>query len=248
MSRRQIQEIINKFERYKKILNLDNETISLLPRSYGDSAISRDNNRWEIEYNINHPEYELIHELGHIFLCVKTNYIYFAVPPDNIKKSIFNNQRLLLFFNYCNSLVDCFVDYNISIYSNFYNPFLNYLKQILKGMSHIPPHSQSEQLVEGYLKFYPSFNYNLRRTEKGGLISKIRTAMELVRSDIIKKNSLYTNDIFKELDMKLNQFSNLKKTNDYQEILNFFKLVIEKLPEFDTNYLDINFSLIFPTK
>lgn len=247
MLRRQIQEVTNKFERYKKILNLDNERISLLPRSYGESAISRDNNRWEIEYNINHPEYELVHELGHIFLCVKTNYIYFAVPPDNIKKSIFNNQRLLLLFNYCNSLVDCFVDYNISIYSDFYILFLNYLKQILKGISQIPPNSQSEQLVEGYLKFYPSFNHILRRTERDGLISKIRNAMELVKSEIIKKNSLYTEDIFKELDMKLNQFSNLKKNNDYQEILNFFKSVIEQLPEFDTKYLDINFSLIFPT-
>ena len=93
MINRKIQEIKIKFEKFKKIFGLENEKILLLLRNNGASAISKDNNTWEIEFNFNHPLYELIHELGHIFLYKKTNYIYFAIPPDNIKKSIFNKPQ-----------------------------------------------------------------------------------------------------------------------------------------------------------
>ncbi len=246
MSSGQIQDLKNRFEKYLKILNLKNEKILLLTQTYGESAISRDNANWKIEYNINHPEYELVHEIGHIFLYIKINYEYFADPPDNIKSSIFNNQRLMLFFNYCNSLVDCFVDYNISVYSKFFNLFLDYLKEILNGMTNIQPQSQSEQLVEGYLKFYPSFNQILRKTERDKLKNKIENAIELVRNEIINKNPLYSEDIFNELNMELNKFSSIKKTSDHQQILNFLKFVTKKLPEFDNNYVDKNLLLIFP--
>jgi len=233
-----------KFERFKKILNLNKEKILLIPISYGSSAISKENDIWKIEFNINHPEYELVHELGHIFLCFKTKYNYFAIPPDNIKKS--RNQRFLLLFNYCNSLVDCFVDYNIAVYDKFYNLFLNYLTEILTGMMKIPPNAQTDRLMEGYLKFFPSLNYILRIKERERLKSKIENVLESVKYDILNKNSSYTEVIFKELNLELDKFNRIRRADDHKEILKFIENVAKKLPEFDTNFLYNNISQIFP--
>ena len=115
-------------------------------------------------------------------------------------------------------------------------------------MRQIKPQLHSEELLEGYLKFYPSFNFILRRTEIDQLLKKISTAFELVISTIIKNNSLYTEDIFKVINLTLNEFSKLKKTNLHQEIIKFVKSVLEKLPEFNKNYIDSNLQLIFPTQ
>lgn len=246
MSSRQIQEVKSKLKKFQKILNLNNEKINLIAKTNGYSATSKNNGTWEIEYNIQNPIYELIHELGHIFLYNKTNYIYFAVPPDNIKRSIFKDQKLLLLFNYCNSLVDCLVDYKISVYNIFYGLYFKYLEHILEGIIQKTSQLKSEQILEGYLKFYPSFKEILRMVEKKKMKRKISSALDLLSQTIINKSSSYNKDIFRNLAMSLDEFKNFKKSNDHVYILSFIKSVIEKLPDFDKSYLNTHFQLIFP--
>ena len=110
-----ISNLEDKMNSFQMILSLSDKDLRLKVIHNNSSATSRENNHWEIEYNHYHPIYELAHELGHIFIYKKTNYIHFAQQPgasirDQIKKV----------FNYSNHLFDCFIDNNLSNFTEIY--------------------------------------------------------------------------------------------------------------------------------
>ena len=214
------------------------------------SATELKNNLWKIEYNHYHPIFELAHELGHIFLYKKTNYIYYAKQPDPSIRT-----QIEKVFNYSNHLLDCFVDYNISNFTELYVLYVDYIKEIINGMKRIGADPEFYQLLGGYLKFFISSHYILKNEEKKQLKSNIEEALTNLRNVVLKKSKINKNygssdhlieQNLLEIENSLKNFNVIKDTTDNSEINNFIYNTLKLIPFLDNNNLDEKFKLIYP--
>jgi len=245
-----ISELEEKMSSFQALLSLSNEDLKLEVIRNNSSATSKENNHWKIEYNHYHPIYELAHELGHIFLFKKTNYIHFALQPDaSIKNQI---EKV---FNYSNHLIDCFIDYHLSNFTEIYLIYVDYIKEIINGMKGIGIKPEFYKLLGGFLKFYISCHYILKNEEKEELQSNIEDALINIENVILRKSNYNRNlgliDFLSKEDLleirnSLNKFDIIKDSDDNSIIKNFIYNTLKLIPFLENDNLDIKFQLIYP--
>lgn len=242
-----IEKIKKEKEEFQKILSLDNLVINIIP-IYGDESTSSiENGIRTIEYNYNHPKYELIHELGHFLLSEKTQYSYFVLqPPSNCNEEI---------FLYSNSIIDCFIDFNNLKIEDNHLYYIKYVKSILSGMNNIPKQATLSEIMQGFLKFFISFNYLIKNEDKEKLQEKLKMALEeLKRFSIDQSIIMYPKDqrlnqkIFQNLEVKLSSFEDIKDTSNYQTITKFIYHVLRTMPFISEILLGDQIDIIFPLK
>jgi len=245
-----ISDLEKKMSSFQMLLSLTDENLKLEVIHNNSSATSKENNYWKIEYNHYNPLYELAHELGHLFSYKKTNYIYFALQPEASIKS-----QIEKVFNYSNHLIDCFVDYNLSNFTENYLLYVDYIKDIINGMKGIGINPEFYKLLGGFLKYYISCHYILKNEEKQQLQSNIEGALINLESVIIKKSN-YNRKIgsidyiseanLLEIKNSLIKFNDIKETDDSSVIKNFVYNILKLIPFLENDNLDNKFKLIYP--
>ena len=245
-----ISNLEHKMDSFQTLLLLSDEDIRLKVIHNNSSATSKENKLWIIEYNHYHPIYELTHELGHIFIYKKTNYIHFAQQPE---ASIRNQIEKV--FDYSNHLIDCFVDYNLSNFTEIYASYVDYIKEIINGIKSIDTNHEFYELLGGFLKFYISCHFILKNEEKEQLQNNIEEALSNLGNVILRKSNNNKNlgliDYLNEknlLEIKnsLNNFDVIKDTDDNSVIKNFIYNILKLIPFIENNNLDNKFNLIYP--
>ena len=245
-----IANLEDKINSFQMLLSLSDKDIRLEVIHNNSSATSKENNHWKIEYNHYNPIYELSHELGHIFLYKKTNYIQFAEQPE---PSI--RDQIEKVFNYSNYLIDCFIDYNLSNFPEIYVLYIYYIKEIINGMRGIDTNQEFYKLLGGFLKYYISFYFILKNEEKEHLQNNIEEALINLENVILRKSNnsknlglidyLNSHDL-REIKNSLNKFESIKDTDDNTVIKNFVYESLKLIPFLENDNLENKFKLIYP--
>lgn len=227
----------SEFNYYKDMLGLSNEHINI-DRESNETAIEwdDDNNCWNIEYCDLGVDFLLIHELGHIFLAKKTNYLYFT-----IKQPRFNEISFDIWW-YHNAVIDSFVNYRLSQHEEINSLYIYYINEVLTR--NIIP-SELYKHIGGYIEYYLAFNYILQERERNEFLGQYNNFINILRNKIQRVLNL-SNEYFNQIDQSLNQFLEIRPTYDKNEI-KAFDFDILKLFYLDNEEVLIdNFDLIYP--
>ncbi len=188
----------------------------------------------------------VIHELGHIYLAKMLNNWYFVDSSRKAKiKTKQLNLEISLFFN---RLIDCFNDYKLSNFKEFYE---SYVSHVINGLNQYPDPMQNtlKDSVRYYLKAYIDFYHILKSEDIKNNISEIRANLRDVRNSVLKKIKSEKKKLsfnrFKSLDLQLNEFNTIKDTLDSQKILQFFYNTLSLLGFWSENELKKNFKIYF---
>ena len=187
-----------------------------------------------------------IHELGHIYLAKILNNWYFV---DSSKKEKIKAKELhpeiSKFFN---RLIDCFNDYNLSKFEEFYDA---YVSHIVVGLNQYPDprqHNLNESIFY-YLKAYIDFNYILKPEDNNKYISEIKANLRAVKNSVIKKIKIEKRKLsfnrFASLDRQLDKFKSIKDSLNSKVILQFFYNTLNLLGFWSKKELQNNFKLYF---
>jgi len=222
---------------YKNILGIKKECIEI-DWSGSDTGIEWNDRKkcWEIEYNDLGVDFQLIHELGHIHLYKKTKYIYFAKQPSVIKNINFD-------IWWChNAIIDSFVNYKITRFSNIYSLYKDYISAVLSRNIYLP---EMYMWIGGYIEYYLAFHYNLLdeekkkfRTSYNTFINKLKNNIQQFAGKNIAKWNLINSD--------LNDFNGLKSTIDPTEIRDFDFKILNSFALADEKKLKSQFVLLYP--
>ena len=240
---RKFQELEQLLIESKKILGLEKENIEV--------GISGKNNaflhwyekekKWGIYLLPSDNDFTPIHELGHIFLAKKTNYIYFARSGIKSEK-IFEGLLLIL-----NNLLDCFVDYNLIQVKGLYELYIDDAhlwkgakqKSKIKGKPIDLVHSYKTLI--GYYLSLKIIDKEKNRTYFIGIKNYLRRAKKFIQKTFpnIKFN-------FQSLEEKLDQFDKIKDTKDPEKIINFFYNILYEISLWKESDIQKQIKLLFP--
>ncbi len=189
---------------------------------------------WEIEYSDLGFDFQLIHELGHVYLYKKTNYIFFAKsPPGSIKFDIW----------WChNVIVDSFVNYKITRLSKIYSLYKDYISAVITRNINPP---ELFMRFGGYIEFYLAFHYVLHNKEKKTFLTSYNHFIDKVKS-IIQQFTRIGNKEWGLINLNLKNFDNFKSTINPNEIKDFDFEILNSFPLLDVNELKKQFKLLYP--
>ncbi|MFX1363683.1 MAG: hypothetical protein ACFFCE_09255 [Promethearchaeota archaeon] len=241
---KRLKELEQLLMKYKNILGLEKEDIDI-----GISAKNRaflqwyeKEKKWGIYLLPSDNDFTPIHELGHIFLTKKTDYMYFA--GSGIKKNkIFEGLFLIL-----NHLLDCFVDYNLIQFKGLYELYID------------DAHLWKDAKNKGNIKGEPINIVHSYKTIIGYYLSlKIIDKMKNHEYFISVKNYLrkakrfiqkfYPNNKFnfQSLEQKLDEFDKIKDTKDPKVIINFFYKILYEISIWNKREIQSQMKLLFPS-
>lgn len=227
--------------------------LEFIPELYNKKSLrsaiiqwSSEESSWIIYFYQLADKRTVIHELGHIYLAKTLNNWYFV---DSSKKEKIKAEKLhpeiSKFFN---RLIDCFNDYNLSKFEEFYDA---YVSHIVAGLNQYPDpkqHNLNESIFY-YLKAYIDFNYILKPEDNNKYISEIEANLRTVKNSIIKKIKIEKRKLsfnrFVSLDRQLNNFNSIKDSLDSKVILQFFYNTLNLLGFWSKKELQNNFKLYF---
>jgi len=180
----------------------------------------------------------LVHELGHIFLAKKYDCPYFA------KQSMVPvNERIGI---YDNTLVDSFVNYNITRYDEIYHIFLEYVDIYLNaGTQRLDP--KNLDILLYYLNLYLDFHYCLKledfqkREQKINIFFKELEELILTAPSISKE----TFGIIKEELLKFEEYLEVEKS---APIIFFILKILKKIPYWRQSDVNENIRKIYNIK
>ena len=171
-------------------------------------------------------KYALIHELGHLYIFTQLNItesITLNIIKDSTIKS-FNNGE-----NFTPAILDCFVDYRLCQFQEFYDSFIEYREEDIK----------KDRKVEGntfkgnfkmYLHVYIESNFLFKKEAKTRLKTYIKRHLKTLRDNAIisskGENKKLCYQDFQKLDQVLNRFGKIKNTTDPNDICSFFDSVM----------------------
>ena len=121
-------------------------------------------------------------------------------------------------------------------------------------MKMLPSGVHLNDIIEGFLKFFISFNFLIRPEDRNDLKDDISMALDnLLNKSINLSEAKYIDDkkrtnkeIFKELENKLKNFEKIKGTSDSGTIINFIFNVLKIIPFLENSLLKNQIKLIYP--
>ncbi len=224
------------YNQFRKLLGLSEECIEVDWNGY-DTGIKWNEQKkcWEIEYRDLGANFQLIHELGHIYLYKKTNYIYFAKQPEN------NNIEFDIWWCH-DAVIGSFINYRISRFQEIYNLYKDYILAVFTR--NINPR-ELYQWFGGYIEFYLAYNFNLYDEEKQAFETNYNRFINKIRT-FIKQNTSLNNYQFNLIDSALNEFEDLSFTENPNEIKNLDFEILKLFPLADITTLENQFTLLYP--
>ncbi len=214
---------LNSLSRYKEILSISEENIIFTqnPRIFRQAELDFDTSSksWTIYYNITQSEFPFIHELGHIYFATnKTGYMYFALPPPP------HPELNRIIGDLINNLLDCFVNYNLSIFEEIYpiiqqNDF-DYLDNLGQFQARIESENNLNTLLGWYILFYLDFRFILKKEDRDIRNQEIDSFLEILRSQIYNVTDFNRNNMI-ELTKSLDKFNKAKIEIQHVKIIYF---------------------------
>jgi len=122
--------------------------------------------------------------LGHIYFAKKkVNYIYFSLPPPPTPKLDISLGNLI------SNLLDCFINYNLSEFEEFYpiirkNSFF-YLDHLKDFQKQIEGTEKLHTLLEWFILFYIDFKFILKEKDYKQRSQEIESLLEILESNIL---------------------------------------------------------------
>jgi len=235
--------------RYKKILSISQENIEveknpLLITRQAELDIDKSTNSWIIHYNNVQTDFPFIHELGHIYFAKKKiGYIYFALPPPP------NSELDRSLGNLINNLLDCFINYNLCEFEEFY-PFirqnnffcLDHLKDFQKQ---IEDAENIYTLLEWFILFYIEFRFILKEEDYEQRSQEIEFLLEILKSNILSFDILDENKL-KKLAKCLDKFNEKKNETRTVKIITYFVYALLNINFWTKGELNKQMNLFFP--
>lgn len=228
---------MNKLEynQYKNLLELSEEYIEIDWNGIETGIEWNDQRRcWDIEYRNVGVDFLLIHELGHIHLYKKTNYIYFAKKPD------FNGIRSNIWWCH-NAVIDSFVDYRISRFPEIYSQYKDYISAVITR--NINP-LELYEWFGGYIEYYLAYIFNLQDEDRRAFEIYYYRFINKVKS-VIQQNTGLIDNQFDLIDSSLNNFGDLSSTENPNEIKNLDFEILKLFPLADLPTLKNQFKLLY---
>ena len=224
-------------DEFKEILGMKKECIEI-DWSGSDTGIEWNDKKkcWEIEYNDLGFDFQLIHELGHIYLYKKTKYIYFAKKP-----SVSNSIRFDIWWCH-NAIIDSFVNHQITRFSKIYSLYKDYISAVVTRNINPP---EMYMWFGGYIEYYLAFHYNLHDEEKNVIVTSYNHFIDRVKS-AIQQYARIDNKKLDLIDSVLNDFNNLKSTISPNDIKDFDFKILNSFPLVDESKLKSQFKLLYP--
>jgi hypothetical protein len=230
--------------KYKNLLGLEKEHIKV-----GISAKTRSflhwhekEKKWGIYLLPSDNNFTPIHELGHIFLAKKSNYVYFA------RSGIKSNNIFEGLFSIVNHLLDCFVDYNLIQFKGLYELYIEdthlWKGAKKKGKIEGKPINivHSYKTLIGYYLSSKIINEKKNREYLINIKNYLRKAKRLIQK--FYPNIRFN---FQSLEQKLDNFDKIKDTKDPGVIINFFYRIICETSIWKKSEIQQQMKLLFPT-
>ncbi|HEC39606.1 hypothetical protein LCGC14_0498190 [marine sediment metagenome] len=238
-----LQELEKILIKHKNLLGLGEENIivgiSEKPRAF--LAWHEEEKKWGIYILPSDNDFTPIHELGHLFLAKKSNYVYFArsgVKSNNIFSGI------LLIVNH---LIDCFVDYNLIQFEGIYELYIDdahlWICAKKKGKIEGKPIdiAHSYKALIGYYLSSKIINERKNREHFINVKNYLRKSKKLIQRSFpnIRFN-------FQSLEQKLDDFDKIKNTKDPTVILNFVYNILSEVSIWKESDIQQQMKLLFP--
>lgn len=213
----------NSLSRYKQILSITEEDINIVRNQFltreAELDFDTSTNSWIIYYTNSQSEFPIIHELGHIYFATKkTNYMYFAMPPPR------NPELNHILGNLINNLLDCFINYSLSVFDEIYpiikqNNFI-FLDSITNFQHNIKSINNLPALLGWYNLFYLEFRFILKEEDYAMRNEEIDSFLGILKNQIYTFTEFNQNDI-EELTDKLKRFNGVKNEIRALRIIDF---------------------------
>lgn len=201
---------------------------------------------WEICFYQLVDKKTVIHELGHIYLAKILNNWHFVSSWESPKE--WSKKINIEIDKFLNRLLDCFVDYNLSKFDDFYSAYISHIDS---GLDKYPDPGayKMNKFLFYYLKAYIDFYFILKPMDISKFISRIEGNLKKVRNTIIIKSKQENRKLhfkrFQNLDKQLDEFNLIKDSLDPKTIVNFFYKTLKILGFWNSKELQYNIKLYF---
>lgn len=214
------------FKKFISLLSLTEEQIELnvLPQDglneFEGSSIHWDEKKktWIINFVDQHTFF-LAHELGHLFLYKKYNNIYFArqTVPVNVRIGEYNI-----------SIVDSFVNYNITRFKDIYNLFTDLVDIYLNaGTQRL--NSGEPDILMFYINLYLDFQNCLSQNDFKEREKKINGFFSELEN-IILKQRVISKSILELVKEELEEFEGYLEVENDTTIIFYILKLLKRLP------------------
>lgn len=244
----QSKKFKKKLDKYRTILALKEERVKLiyvpptsLNQGEGTSIQWYEKEQcWILRYEDIGNEFDLIHELGHLYLYKETDCRYFAESATQAVDKVI--------FNYNNSVVDSFVNYKLSCFDEIYPVFINYVEKVLNsGKRGIKP--DTPDLLSHYINFYCDLNYSLKQSYQERKKKLIHITLANIKKIILeKKEYRLSTKQFESIDNKLKEFDNIKSTKGKFTIISFIAQLLKLIPLWNESKVNKQVSKMYDIK
>ena len=243
-----LMEVEQMVKKYAKLLSISNENISFKIEDNIKQAklgYDGDDDQWIVYYQKECRRFPIIHELGHIYLAKKkVKYLGFAKPPPITPQT----DKNLIFI--LSNLLDCFVNYNLSIIEPIYLEIQEYFHDYLKDLENIKNRIKSNNnillILSFYFLYYIEFKFILKGEDREILKKNMKNLLNAIRNNCIKRDDRLTLNKFEAINKILDKFDSFKTSNNYEELLDFFSQVLRSTSIWGLDYINNQFNLTFP--
>ena len=202
-------------------------------RVKASSIYNTDLEKWVLYFGENTTKFQLIHELGHIFLAKLTKKMdYCKLEKNGIKYDIKEVKRTPI-EQIINVVEDAFVNYNLIEYKNFYNEFMKLYPK--NGIFDINNENIQKSTffthINQYIYYYLHLNSVMKTLEKKQRKHTTNynlKTLKVIAIEKAKKEGIMFNETkFIVLNEILDSFNKIKNTKDFMTILRFaYKIII----------------------
>ena len=222
-----LEQIIDK---YKKILHLLDDTFILKKIKESDSVyeteISWDNENdlWNVLYKENPDIYYIIHELGHVSLAKMCDFQCFAKQMKD------NPEVDWIFPMLFNSMVDGFVDYQLSLFPEIYpilrEKYLLYFEDFEETKFHMQSNNDYIEVFTWFILWDQIFHGILKVEDSNKYKNQINNLLSLTRLKLQNASGGMDKRRIKEVIKQLDNFNNYKDFTDVHKIMPYFSNVL----------------------
>ncbi len=144
------------------------------------------------------------------------------------------------------SLLDCFVNYNLSVFKEIY-PIIqqNDLDNLRQSQIMIESVNDLNTLLGWYVLFYLDFRFILKKEDRDIKNQEIDSFLEILRSHIFNLTNFNGNKMIKFIS-SLNKFKKSKIEIQHARIINFIYKALSSIKLWTTEELKNQIKLFFP--
>lgn len=204
---------------------------------------------WEIHLLENAKEGSIAHELGHLYFAKEVENPRFTPKFEILGKRFKTNQKIIRILNV---LIDNFVDNHLFPIKNYYNLWLDKIKEALKIGFVLDKKINSKNFyadligsrretstnrlifITTFLLVYLQFEL-LKKEDKNELLTNIEIYLKQIEYNLLEIPN-FSEENLNQLKRELNQFNKIKSTKNSEEIVVF----LHQITTIISNVEDIN--------